>query len=127
MGGQQKRSEKFTETKKWSDPRALEETGIDGEVVGGKVERRSVTVNRHESPLGWLRSRGHIAERQYLAGERLRTDWERAQLSQRTTMAWDVAPVARADGAGELSEHRHPFPHLGPVDDRSASDLGRNG
>ena len=98
MGGPQKRSVKVTETKKWSDPRALEETGIDGEVVGGKVERRSVTVNRHESPLGWLRSRGHIAERQYLAGERLRTDWERAQLSQRTTMAWDVAPVARTRG-----------------------------
>ena len=82
----------------WRDPRDLREVSIDGETVGGKPTRRSVTVNRLESPLGWLVSRGHLTERQYLAGERLRIDWERAQLSQRTTMAWDVAPVARTRG-----------------------------
>jgi hypothetical protein len=56
---------------------------------------RSVTVNIAESPLGWLFSRGHLTVRQFDAGERLRADWERAQLSPRVTMAWDSAPVAR--------------------------------
>lgn len=59
---------------------------------------RSVTVNLVESPLGWLLSRGHVSQRQYDAGERLRSDWERGQLGQRVTMAWDVAPVSRSRG-----------------------------
>ena len=59
---------------------------------------RSVTVNVAESPLGWLFSRGHLTRRQYDAGERLRFDYERGQLSQRVTMAWDAAPVARGRG-----------------------------
>lgn len=59
---------------------------------------RSVTVNAAESPLGWLLSRGHLTRRQFEAGERLRSDWERAQLSPRVTMVWDAAPVARGRG-----------------------------
>ena len=59
---------------------------------------RSVTVNLAESPLGWLFARGYITRRQYDAGERLRADWERAQLAPRVTMAWDSAPVARGRG-----------------------------
>jgi hypothetical protein len=59
---------------------------------------RSVTVNVTESPLGWLRARGLVTQRQYDAGERLRSDWERAQLAPRVTMAWDAAPVARGRG-----------------------------
>jgi hypothetical protein len=51
-----------------------------------------------ESPLGWLLARGLLTERQYDAGERLRSDWERAQLSPRVTMSWDAAPVARGRG-----------------------------
>jgi hypothetical protein len=61
--------------------------------------RRSVTVNLAESPLGWLRSRGHLSERQFEAGERLRADWERAQLAPTVTMRWDPALSAR-DEAG---------------------------
>ena len=57
-----------------------------------------MTVNRAESPLGWLFSRGHLTQRQYDAGERLRFDYERGQLSQRVTMAWDEAPVSRGRG-----------------------------
>jgi hypothetical protein len=57
-----------------------------------------VTVNVTESPLGWLLARGHISQRQFDAGERLRSDWERAQLAPRVTMAWDSAPVARGRG-----------------------------
>ena len=59
---------------------------------------RSVTVNLAESPLGWLFARGHVSRRQFDAGERLRLDWERAQLAPRVTMAWDAAPVARSRG-----------------------------
>ena len=56
---------------------------------------RTVTFNAAESPLGWLLSRGLVTQRQYDAGERLRTDWERAQLAPRVTMSWDAAPVSR--------------------------------
>lgn len=86
-----------------SGNRLLEEVAIEGEVVGGRAgrggKRRSVTVNRLESPLGWLKSRGHISGRQYEAGERLRDDYERAQLGGRITMAWDAAPVSSSRGA----------------------------
>jgi hypothetical protein len=57
-----------------------------------------VTINATESPLGWLFARGHVTQRQYDAGERLRADWERAQLAPHVTMAWDSAPVARGRG-----------------------------
>src|SRR5688500_4479996 len=83
--------------------RLLGEQAIDCEEAanGGNVRvigrpprrpRRSVTVNLAESPLGWLLSRNLVSRRQYDAGERLRCDWERAQLSPRVTMAWDAAP-----------------------------------
>lgn len=57
--------------------------------------RRSVTVNLAESPLGWLKARGLVSERQYDAGERLRGDWTMASLGQRVTMRWDAAPAIR--------------------------------
>ena len=61
--------------------------------------QRSVTVNKVESPLGWLLARGHVTMRQFDAGERLRADWERAQLAPRITMAWNNTPVVRGRGA----------------------------
>ena len=64
---------------------------------------RSVTVNIAESPLGWLFARGHLTQRQYDAGERLRFDYERGQLSQRVTMAWDAAPVSRGRGGSAVA------------------------
>jgi hypothetical protein len=83
--------------------RLLEERAIDGEADadGASASRRlarSVTVNLSESPLGWLFSRGLLTQRQFDAGERLRMDWERAQLAPRVTMSWDSAPVARGRG-----------------------------
>lgn len=60
-------------------------------------KRRSVTVNLAESPLSWLHTRGHLTDRQFDAGERLRADYERAQIAPSTTMRWD--PV-RVDGGG---------------------------
>lgn len=59
---------------------------------------RSVTVNRAESPLGWLYARGLLTRAQFDAGERLRLDWERSQLPPRVTMTWDAAPVTRGRG-----------------------------
>ena len=59
---------------------------------------QSVTVNLAESPLGWLYSRGLLTRVQFEAGERLRSDWERAQLSPNVTMSWDAAPIARGRG-----------------------------
>lgn len=65
---------------------------------GGLARSRSVTVNLAESPLAWLHARGHLSERLFDAGEALRADYERAQLSANITMRWD--PV-RVKGAGD--------------------------
>jgi len=83
--------------------RLLVERPIDDEEAPRSRTRRarparSVTVNILESPLGWLRSRDLITQRQYDAGERLRADWERAQLSPRVTMSWDAAPMGSRRG-----------------------------
>ncbi|MBX7526400.1 DUF6456 domain-containing protein [Qipengyuania vesicularis] len=76
--------------------RELTEVGPkrDGSAKG---RQRTVTVNVGESPLTWLHSRGHLDDRQFDAGERLRADYERTQLSPSVTMRWD--PV-RVDGGG---------------------------
>lgn len=82
-----------------AEARLLREQTIDGDVrLFRDAPRRSVTVNVAESPLGWLFSRSLISSRQFDAGERLRADWERAQLAPRVTMSWDAAPVARGRG-----------------------------
>ena len=81
--------------------RLLTEVAVSGEASPGKARpTRSVTVNRAESPLGWLFARGHVSRRQFDAGERLRDDWERAQLAPRITMDWSAAPVSRNRGGG---------------------------
>lgn len=76
--------------------RELAERAIeDGQLLaaaGGARGRRSVTVNLAESPLSWLRARGHVSARQYEAGERLRGDYETASLGARVTMRWDAGP-----------------------------------
>lgn len=55
---------------------------------------RVVTVNLAESPLAWLHARGKLSDRQLLAGEKLRADYERAGLGARVTMRWDAPPAA---------------------------------
>lgn len=83
-----------------SDPRLLAERALpqDGEERHNRepkgMRARSVTVNLAESPLGWLHARGHLSDRQFDAGEKLRADWERTNLAPRITMRWDAAPVA---------------------------------
>lgn len=75
------------------------ELTVEGPRRGGTAvgKRRTVTVNLAESPLTWLHSRGHLSDRQYDAGERLRADYERAQMAPSITMRWD--PI-RVDGGG---------------------------
>ncbi len=66
--------------------------------AAAKGARRSVTVNLAESPLSWLHARGHLDDRLFDAGERLRADYERAQMAPSITMRWD--PV-RVKGGGD--------------------------
>jgi hypothetical protein len=69
--------------------------------TGGGVS--TVLVDEAESPLAWLarrqgrNGRALIAPHQFLAGERLRADFTRAQMMPRTTSNWDN-PVASGRG-----------------------------
>lgn len=58
--------------------------------------RRSVTVNVAESPLAWLHAHGHLEDRLFAAGELLRADYERAQLSPNVTMRWEPVRIRGA-------------------------------
>ncbi len=68
--------------------------------------------NDAESPLGWLRARRGkngqplISDLQFVAGERLRVDFERAMLAGRTTLNWDLAGTGARTGnaPAELSD-----------------------
>ncbi len=80
------------------DPRPLVERALpdpDFNIRKQTRPRRTVTVNLAESPLAWLHAHGHLDERQFLAGEKLRGDYEAAHLGPRTTMVWDATPVSR--------------------------------
>ena len=75
-------------------------------------ETSAPRFNDAESPLTWLRARRGrdgkplISEAQYLAGERLRRDFERAMLGRRTTLNWDLAGTGASGGnvAAEVSD-----------------------
>lgn len=83
---------------------------VDGASEPGNPVRpaRSVRVNLAESPLGWLKARGQISDRQYRAGTQLREDWERAQLGPRVTMQWGAPPIGKTRRAA----HEHPDPTM---------------
>lgn len=89
--------------------RLLVERAVEGPgeraLRSGKRAVRSVTVNLAESPLGWLRARNMVDDRQFDAGEQLRADWERSQLSPSVTMRWDASPLGkRAWGSSAVSD-----------------------
>ncbi len=77
-----------------ADPRHLVEKTIMRDAKTGRAAR-SVTVNIGESPLSWLFARGHLSDRQYLAGEKLRESYEAASLGPRVTMRWENTPISR--------------------------------
>ena len=79
------------------------ELTVEGPRRSGGIEkrRRSVTVNLAESPLGWLHARGHLSDRLFDAGERLRADYERAAIGPSVTMRWD--PVRVKGGVAGLT------------------------
>ena len=72
----------------------------------------TVTVNHNESPLSWLRrrkgsdGRPMIDGAEFEAGERLRSDYTRAQLLPRITANWTAAVAGRRrnGGAGGIAE-----------------------
>jgi hypothetical protein len=72
--------------------------------------RARPTVNEAESPLAWLRARrgksgeALISESQFAAGERLRRDFERAQLQGRVTTNWDPSAAARRGASNAPAE-----------------------
>ncbi len=79
------------------DPRPLVERPVV-EAKGDKTKQRiarTVTVNLAESPLSWLHSRGHLTDRQLLAGEKLRGDYEAAMMGPNVTMRWENIPLSR--------------------------------
>lgn len=87
--------------------RDLVQRSIDADGVVGRAPprrgQRGVTVNLAESPLAWLAARGLLSEAQLEAGERLRADYEAAQLGARVTMRWDAAPAGtRGRGAAPV-------------------------
>jgi len=88
---------KSAATLKYADPRPLTERPIHepGESKCGRSMNRTVTINLAESPLSWLHSRGHLTDRQLLAGEKLRGDYEAAAMGPHVTMRWENVPLAR--------------------------------
>lgn len=91
------------EADKFRDPRILAERPLpqDGndrvkkdraKTAAKKRPARSVKVNLSESPMGWLHARGHLTDRQFDSGEKLRADWERANLAPSITMSWNITP-----------------------------------
>ncbi|MEO9468828.1 DUF6456 domain-containing protein [Parasphingorhabdus sp.] len=92
-----------------ADPRILVEKPVpqDGRDRAGSNRdsrpARSVTVNLAESPLGWLHARGHLSDRQLDGGEKLRSDWDRANLEPSITMSWNLTPMS--GGKRSASDH----------------------
>lgn len=79
------------------DPRPLIKRPVveaGGENARRKIAR-TVTVNLAESPLSWLHARGHLTDRQLLAGEKLRGDYEAAAMGPNVTMRWENIALSR--------------------------------
>ena len=81
----------------FSDPRTLIERAVveAGGDSGARKIARTVTISLAESPLSWLHSRGHLTDRQLLAGEKLRSDYEAAMMGPNVTMRWENIPLSR--------------------------------
>ncbi len=114
----------------FQDPRPLAERALpDPEYAGDRAKRprRTVTVNLAESPLAWLHTYGHLTDRQFLAGEKLRSDYEQGGLAPRITMSWEHMAMAR----GKRSAPCHSNPTVKMLEakqrfERGVEALGRD-
>ncbi|MFM9898452.1 DUF6456 domain-containing protein [Sphingorhabdus sp.] len=79
--------------RKFHDPRMLVEHAVAEN--GESIAHRTVTINLSESPLSWLHARGHLSNRQMLAGETLRGDYVSVALAPHVTMSWENIPRSR--------------------------------
>ena len=77
-------------------------THVEQTIEDPQGRHQTVLVHIGESPLAWLHARGHLSERHYVAGDRLRADWEKAGLGARVTMRWDAAPRGRTSSLDDL-------------------------
>ncbi|MGH6906744.1 MAG: DUF6456 domain-containing protein, partial [Aestuariivirga sp.] len=73
-------------------------------------EGADVEINDAESPLSWLRSRKDktgrplISVEQFMAGERLRGDYERSCMERRITASWDLPASAKGSGGNRAAD-----------------------
>ena len=98
---------------------------VERVMEGPDGRQHRLQINLGESPASWLFARRRLSRRQYEAAEQIRADWERAGMSARVTMNWDVsASLARS------SRGRHaPDPSLTQISarDRLNGALGAAG
>ena len=83
---------------------------IDGRGNESKTALTPMKVNLAETPLGWLRKRkgaggrALISQAQFEAGEKLRADFTRAQMTQRVTADWSLQLDGnRRNGSADLT------------------------
>ncbi len=69
-------------------------------VEGPDGKSYQLLVNLSESPVSWLYSRKLISRRQYDAADIIRGDWERAAMSARVTMNWEIIAAPSRKGRG---------------------------
>ncbi len=75
-------------------------SGKPGDYRPPREDEPSTGINPAESPLAWLKARKLIGDPQFLAGERLRADYERSQLERRVTASWDMGAKG---GSGDFA------------------------
>ena len=88
--------------RKHYDPRML----VEHPHAESPGTQRTVTINLSESPLSWLHARGHLSNRQMLAGETLRGDYESAALGAHITMTWENIPRSRRKRGAPMALNR---------------------
>lgn len=94
------------------DPQRARHLALSFRTIADNGGIAQVLVDDSESPLAWLArrkgsdGRAMISSEQFIAGEKLRADFTRAQMTPRVTSNWS-APTGRAApgrGAGEITE-----------------------
>lgn len=104
------------------DPFRAQHLALTPRQIADAGEPAVVLVNDSESPLAWLARRGRIAPAQFLAGETLRADFTRGQLTPRITSDWSMPSGRGGNGPGEISDSamaarqrvRHALEGVGP-------------